>query len=133
MTLLAQLSGLRDHGGGRFTARCTAHEDESPSLSVQVDSDGTVLLHCFAGCTPVEVVNAVGMTLADLFPEPLDAPSRRPRRDYRALLELLGHEALVVLAAATKLRTEPLNDADFAELKDARLKVAGIVEAIRGR
>lgn len=37
-------------GAGRWKARCPAHADCSPSLSIRAWSDGHVLLHCFAGC-----------------------------------------------------------------------------------
>jgi hypothetical protein len=46
---LARLDGVRRAGTG-WTARCPAHEDHVPSLSVGVGVDGRLLLHCFAGC-----------------------------------------------------------------------------------
>jgi hypothetical protein len=54
--------------GDRFTARCPAHEDRSPSLSGQRTGDNRLLLHCHAGCRTEDVVAAVGYRLADLFP-----------------------------------------------------------------
>ena len=36
---------------GQFICHCPAHDDQSPSLSVR-DSNGKVLVHCFAGCSP---------------------------------------------------------------------------------
>ncbi len=134
MTFLSRLEGLRDHGHGQFVAKCPSHVDRSPSLSVKVEPDGTVLLHCFAGCTPLEVVNSVGMTLADLFPEPFEAASRKPVWNYRALLETLGHEALVVIGAATQiLDGYTLSLEELEEIKQARLKVAGVLEVINAR
>jgi hypothetical protein len=49
-----------------WTARCPAHDDEKPSLCV--GEDGRVLVHWFSGCSPDQVVAAVGMQLADLGP-----------------------------------------------------------------
>jgi len=46
-------------------ARCPAHDDRDPSLSVSV-KDGRVLVHCFAGCAPDAVLGAVGLTWKDL-------------------------------------------------------------------
>src|SRR5215213_9480882 len=54
--------------GGRVSARCPAHADTRNSLSIGADEDGTVLLHCFVGCTTEQVVAALDLTLADLFP-----------------------------------------------------------------
>jgi hypothetical protein len=55
-------------------ARCPAHDDSNPSLSVSEGADGRVLLHCHAGCTAEEVVDELGLTMADLFPD----QGRRP-------------------------------------------------------
>lgn len=59
-----------------FSARCPAHDDHSPSLSIKEGDDARVLVHCFAGCSPQEVVAALGLTLADLFPA--NGEPRRP-------------------------------------------------------
>ena len=49
-------------------AFCPAHDDRNASLSVHV-SDGRILLHCHAGCSTEDVVNALGLTMSDLFVE----------------------------------------------------------------
>jgi Protein of unknown function (DUF3631)/Toprim-like len=84
--LLGRLEGVRRSGKG-WTARCPAHEDRQPSLSIAEGEDGRLLLHCFAGCPVERVVAAVGLELRDLFPEdgragPLwaaEAPARASR------------------------------------------------------
>ena len=65
--VLARIANVH-HTGGRVSARCPAHEDTRNSLSIGEDEDGTVLLHCFVGCTTEQVVAAIDLTLADLFP-----------------------------------------------------------------
>ena len=47
-------------------ARCPAHADRTPSLSVGVGGDGQILLCCHAGCDASAVVAALGLTMADL-------------------------------------------------------------------
>jgi putative DNA primase/helicase len=48
---------------------CPAHDDRnSPSLSVKAEN-GKLLLHCFAGCRPVDVISATGLDWSDLFTE----------------------------------------------------------------
>ena len=44
--------------GSRGECLCPAHDDSSPSLSVRL-GDTAILFHCFAGCTPVEVMKAL--------------------------------------------------------------------------
>jgi AAA domain len=56
--------------GGRYTLRCPAHDDSTPSLSVS-DGEKDVVLTCFGGCTNDEVLAARGLTWADVL-EPRD-------------------------------------------------------------
>lgn len=52
-----------------YTALCPAHADRNPSLCIDVVSDGRILIYCRFGCGASEVMQAVGLSLADLFPE----------------------------------------------------------------
>ena len=61
------LKGLHRCGDG-YLARCPAHEDRTPSLSIHQGSDGRILLHCWAGCQTQAVLGALGLSWADLFP-----------------------------------------------------------------
>ena len=67
-TLLSRLEKVTRKGGGRYTARCPAHQDRDPSLSIGEANDGRILIKCFAGCTPDDITAAVGMELWDLAP-----------------------------------------------------------------
>ncbi len=45
---------------GRYgTARCPAHDDDNPSLSIRDGNVGTLLLKCFAGCQYREILAAL--------------------------------------------------------------------------
>ncbi len=65
--LLERLEGVK-RNGSCWMARCPAHDDHTPSLSVREGSDSRVLIHCHAGCATDDVVAAAGLTLADLMP-----------------------------------------------------------------
>jgi hypothetical protein len=67
--VLSRLNGVRRSGAGRI-ARCPAHPDRSPSLSIGEGHGGKILLHCFGGCSSEAVCDSLGLSLADLFPEP---------------------------------------------------------------
>lgn len=64
--VLQQLKGVSETRGG-WKARCPAHDDKNPSLSISVGKNDCVLLHCHAGCTPVEICAAIGMKTSELF------------------------------------------------------------------
>jgi hypothetical protein len=51
------LSGRR--AGGYWMARCPAHDDRTPSLSIRDADDGKVLVHCHAGCHQARVIAAL--------------------------------------------------------------------------
>jgi len=61
------LEGVKEISGG-WQARCPAHRDETPSLSVK-ETDGKILIKCHAGCTVESVVRALRLTMRDLFLE----------------------------------------------------------------
>ena len=51
--------------GGYYMALCPAHADGNPSLSIREGEHG-ILLHCFAGCDTRSVLEAMGLTFADI-------------------------------------------------------------------
>lgn len=63
--LLGKLYAVRSTGAG-WVARCPAHRDSNPSLSISVGTDGRALVMCHAGCSNQAVVAALGLTLRDL-------------------------------------------------------------------
>jgi hypothetical protein len=67
-TLQRAGSCLRRTGAG-WQARCPAHDDRNPSLSVTEGRDGRVLLKCRAGCETPAVLAALGLQWSDLFPD----------------------------------------------------------------
>ena len=55
---IAKALGGRKAGGG-WTARCPAHDDRTPSLSIRDADDGKVLVRCHAGCDQERVIAAL--------------------------------------------------------------------------
>lgn len=63
---LSRLGVLRKTGAN-WLAKCPAHADDKPSLSITEGADGRVLMHCHAGCTPDAIIAALGVKPAALF------------------------------------------------------------------
>src|SRR5512144_579754 len=57
-SLAKALGGALPYGSG-WKARCPAHDDDDPSLSLSDGEGGRVLVHCFAGCPQSAVVAAL--------------------------------------------------------------------------
>lgn len=68
---------LQWNGQRQFMAQCPAHEERTGSLSVSWSGGargGKALLHCHGCQAPAqEIAEALGLTMADLFDEPLPA------------------------------------------------------------
>src|SRR5919107_4926151 len=64
--LLERLEGIERRNGG-FMALCPSHDDHTPSLSVSEGDGGKALVRCFAGCETGDVLDALGLSIHDLF------------------------------------------------------------------
>lgn len=64
--LLTRLD-LATESGDEWSARCPAHPDTQPSLSVGIAPDGKFLVTCHRGCKFEAIVEAAGMTTAEMF------------------------------------------------------------------
>lgn len=80
--VLNRLDGVEKRNGS-WQARCPAHDDHTPSLSITEGDDGKVLLKCFAGCTSEDITGAIGLTLRDLFPD----VEGDHRKEYRKITQ----------------------------------------------
>ncbi|MCP4764247.1 MAG: winged helix-turn-helix transcriptional regulator [archaeon] len=65
-TILQEFKNVKKTGNNQYQASCPAHNDKKPSLSINID-DKKVLLHCFAGCTPEEIVKSIDLEMKDLY------------------------------------------------------------------
>lgn len=82
--LLGRLKKVRETSTG-WSACCPAHKDRDPSLSISTGADGRVLVNCHAGCTPKAIVEAVGLTEAELFEQAdEDQQRQRPKKPPKA-------------------------------------------------
>jgi putative DNA primase/helicase len=94
---LTNLTGVRRSGDG-WVARCPAHNDQHPSLSVK-EVSGTLLVHCHTGCTFEQIMRSVnssfngnGHSLSEVAKGPVTSSSngnrsrvlkeRRPEREF---------------------------------------------------
>jgi hypothetical protein len=76
--VLSRLDNVKREGDG-YRASCPlpshgqGRGDRNPSLSIDVDQQRNVLIHCFSGCARKDIVSALGLTVTDLF-EQRDGP-----------------------------------------------------------
>lgn len=80
--VLSLFQGVQRTGANQWLARCPAHDDRKQSLSISTGKDGRILLTCHAGCSFQNILQHVGLSVADLSP---DKPSRG-RFDYKNIV-----------------------------------------------
>lgn len=71
--------------GDAWSARCPAHDDRDPSLSIGIGTDARVLLHCHAGCPAEAIVGTLGLAMRDLMPTPMGETRRLPAQRKNAI------------------------------------------------
>ena len=107
--------------------------DRSGGLGLK-QVDDRILINCPAGCTALEVVNAVGLSLADLFDKPLTdsaiAPVRQPPFPLEMARRLLHYATVLLLAAGDLKFGKQLNDADFETVQNSYHEIDEIVTAV---
>jgi len=131
--LLERLDKVQRRGTDQWSARCPAHDDKGPSLSIKELPDGVVLLHCFAGCEVAEVLAAVGLDIAALFPpKPVGdytiTKTKKPRLlTASQALEILAFESLIcAMVTADACHGEAISDTD----KTRALQAVGRIQSI---
>lgn len=65
---LSYLKNVKRVRENEYMALCPAHNDKKPSLSVGLsENKKQILLHCYAGCSAEDILNAVGLKKKDLY------------------------------------------------------------------
>jgi hypothetical protein len=119
-------------GTGRWKARCPAHNDRSPSLSIREGDGGRVLVLCRAGCSLDAILAALKLVKRDLFAGPPPTPAqtaaiqaareahqqvaRAERKARLAALNQVEKWKAIMNGLGAKLAHLPDNDVRGAEL-----------------
>jgi hypothetical protein len=130
-TLLERLSKVRSTGRNTWRACCPAHDGTNPTaLNIKHEPDGRILLHCFQGCSALDVVNSVGLDIADLFPEEVHHQAPVKKKFYATdILAAIKFESQLVLMAAFELRkNKPLDDTDMKRLELAYERIREAID-----
>jgi hypothetical protein len=130
--VLSRLENVRRSGPG-WRADSPCGKRSRGALSIAESDSGGVLIHDFSGYSVREVVEAIGLSLSDLFPtraKPQTAAELRENREKlalagaRAAATILALEALVLRDAARSIRNgEPFSDEDLARIDEAAEKI----------
>lgn len=108
--LLNRLESCRQVSGNSWKAKCPAHSDNTPSLSIKQADSGKILIHCFAGCGAIDVLNAINLKWSDLFPGDWK-PANPSFREF--------DRAFVIIARDQLRRGKKLSELDMRKYRAA--------------
>lgn len=66
--LIPRLRGVSQASEQQWYARCPAHVDQNPSLSITEAEDKRLLIYCHRGCDYEDILESVGLEKKHLFP-----------------------------------------------------------------
>jgi hypothetical protein len=95
-----------------WTAHCPSHSDQHPSLEIWIHEDGSVWFKCYASCSTQNIVDALGLTLADLF----------PRKNPESHSKGVNHQPPTLLDLALYTRIHPTFLVNLGLLDDFRYR-----------
>lgn len=135
-TLLSRLEKVKRTGQGRWQARCPAHDDRSPSLSICEKSDGRTLCRCFAGCSVEEILLSVGLDWAAIMPtKALGEHFPKERRPFLPadVFDIARQEiGVVTVIAADLLKQKSIRESDYQRVFKAVERLDSISRAAYG-
>lgn len=129
--ILERLTKVRPSGRNTWRACCPAHNGTNPTaLNIKHESDGRILLHCFQGCSALDVVESIGLDIGDLFPEEIQHKPPVKKKFYATdILAAIKFESQLVLMAAYELqKNKPLDETDMERLKLAYERIREAVD-----
>jgi hypothetical protein len=114
--------------GGAWIARCPAHDDRRPSLSISEGRDARILVNCFAGCSAKDIAKAVGLGVADFFSKGSHRRRTVQRHPTRVWRSEAVEEALQAELASVVAIESARAGFDVAVLSRHRNRVRSIIE-----
>jgi hypothetical protein len=140
--VLPRLEAVRKSGAG-FSARCPAHNDRKPSLSISVGNEHPVVFHCQAGCERDTILDALGLTWSELCtPQEREYVEWTPRGPAFAIYDYVDEDEKLLFQVCrtadkqfTQRRPDPTTKTGWAwRLGDTRrvpYRLPKVIEAVR--
>jgi len=106
--LLDRLEKVRNSSRDRWVACCPAHQDKSPSLQISQVND-RILIHCFAGCGAIDVLESVGLDFSAICPDNIG--------QYKPIMVKQEDEIFINVYMAKRSNGEIPNEAEKLKYK----------------
>jgi hypothetical protein len=120
--VLDRLTRVKQTRPSQWQAACPCCESKRGRPLAVSEKEGRVLIHAFCGCSTEDVLGRIGLTINDLFDQPLahHAAPTTPSVPARDVLAALAHEATVAAVIANDfLQSRQISEADWERLAKA--------------
>lgn len=128
--IIERLDNVKSTGKNKWLALCPAHLEKTPSLNITELDDGRILMHCFGCGNTAAIMDAIGLSLADLYPEPLDKHIRplymarqEKRQQTEAQDEMKSCRLRLEMSDEMRERGIPLTNQDLRDERKAFLRL----------
>ena len=108
-------------GENQYICNCPSHEDRNSSLTIKILPD-KVLLNCFAGCTPEDIMTSAGMNYNDLFFNDSSEFKQKKQSIFKRNQFMLDM-TLIKIAEFDALKKKPFNAKYQQSIKSAIQRV----------
>lgn len=131
--ILHKLDKVTSNATDQYRASCPSHNSQGQTLSLRELNDGRVLIHCFAGCSPTDVMESIGMALDDLYEksllnhiQPLYMARKEQRRQDGIKDEKKGWQLRLDMADQMRQRGMKLTVQDLQDERKAFMQLRGL-------
>lgn len=125
-SILNALPKTRPAGERKWRAPCPVHQGKDFNMMLSERSDGSVGVHCFVcGATGIEVVEALGLPVKELFAEDT---SYQPPKINRKMREQAMEDEMVLMIASNPNQKLTLEDKRRIRLARHRLAAISALE-----
>jgi hypothetical protein len=136
--VIAGLQNVRVTGPAKWAAACPLCKSRTGRpIAVRALPDGRALVYAFCACDTADVLNAIGLKLADLFPAGPPGQCFKPERhpfDAMQVLVAIAHEITVTAMIAEDMRAVGTADDEQRErLRTAVRRLNAALDAIGDR
>lgn len=118
--ILSRLNHVRRTGENDWRCQCPCDHRSHSQMTIKELPDGRILIHCFAGHSPTEIMDAIDMRLSDLFEEAIEDRirplymARKEKKRYQEKEDRIGRcELRLDLAKSMRDKGIKLTDEDM--------------------
>ena len=142
--ILSHAEGVKRLGPDKAIFKAPTRKDKTASVSIARGANGAVILHDFGGDSTADILAAMGLSLASLYPEQIRADMTPAQKSelrmhgkiagWAAALSVISYESkIIVIAGRMFKKGEALDAADENRVDEALGRIESAREVFNGK